>query len=248
MWKRKQSKQCIEFFNGDPSVIETFPIIESKDFKLNWAKRVREDYQKQVKKGDTNQPGFIHVSRCPGIFDLFRYGYIIPLPKDIMIKPRGKEFDVAIPSPLHADAAFGISSQSTNLISKPPWAQDFIVKIDTGWNVIAPGGVKFLMVPIAYPDTFDFTATAGVLDPAIETAVNFQMFWNATETETLISAGTPLGCLIPLSEKKHKWVQRTMNQKDRDWIEKLTSANSSSFFQTTMRGKIVDMYNRYWKN
>jgi hypothetical protein len=103
------------------------------------------------------------------------------------------------------------------------------------------------MLPIAYPDNFDFTATAGILDPAIDTQVNFQMFWNATEQETVIKAGTPLGHLIPLTEKRYEWTQRTTNQKDRDWIVKLISAYASSFWHTTMRGKIGEMYNKYWK-
>ena len=245
MWKIN-TKQQIEFFNGEPAVINNFPIIESKDLKLNWVKRLREDFQKQAKEGNTIQPGFRHISNCPGIFDLFRYGYVIPLPKDIMLKPKEKDFDYALPTPGSFDR-FGVNWQSTDLIARPPWAADFIVKIDTGWNVIAPRGVKFLMLPIAYPDTFDFTATMGVLDPAIETKVNFQMFWNATEPETLIRAGTPLGHLIPLTEKRYEWTQRTMNQKDRDWTEKLTSAYSSSFWHTSLRGKVVDMYNKYWK-
>jgi hypothetical protein len=251
MWKRKTSsmKQCIEFFNGEPSVIDNYPIIESKDLKLNWVKGVREDFQNHAKKKDNTiqQPGFRHLSLCPGIFDLFKYGYIIPLPKDIIIKPKGKDFSFAQPTPLHKDSTFGVNWQSTELIARPPWTADFIVKIDTGWHVIAPRGVKFLMLPIAYPDTFDFTATTGILDPAVETKVNFQMFWNTTEPETLIRAGTPLGHLIPLTEKRYEWTQRTMNQKDRDWTEKLTSAYSSSFWHTSLRGKVVDMYNKYWK-
>jgi len=253
-------RNTIEFFHNEPSIIDNFPIIESKDLKLNWVKRVKEDFQNHIKEGENNEPGSRHLSRCPGIFDLFKYGYIIPIHKDIIIKPKGGYFEVAIPSkdggsPQEGTATensslnidgFGINWQSVNLISKPPWTAEFIVKIDTGWNVIAPKGIKFMMLPIAYPDTFDFTATIGILDPAISTKVNFQMFWNTPESETLIRAGTPLGHLIPLSEKKYKMVQRIMNQQDRDWVEKVTSAYSSSFWHTAMRSKIVDMYNKYW--
>jgi len=34
-WNRKNK---IEFFNNEASIIENFPIIESKDLKLNWVK------------------------------------------------------------------------------------------------------------------------------------------------------------------------------------------------------------------
>ena len=102
------------------------------------------------------------------------------------------------------------------------------------------------MLPIAYPDNFDFTSTIGIFDPAKSTEVNFQMFWNATEPETTIRAGTPLGHLIPLSEKKYQMVQRTMNQRDRDWVEKVRSVKSSTFWEHTIRSKVVDMYKKYW--
>ena len=113
--------------------------------------------------------------------------------------------------------------------------------------MVAPEGVKFLMLPIVYPDTFDFTCVTGILDPAILTEVNFQLYWNVKEAETLIRAGTPLGHLIPLTEKKYEWVQRIMNQKDRDWVKKSISAYSSSFAMSSMRGKVVEMYKKYWK-
>ena len=166
LWNRKKS-QRIEFFNNDPGIVDTFPIIESKDLKLNWVKRTKENFQKLAKKGEDKKPGFLHLSRCPGIFDLFKYGYIIPLQKDITITPKGKEFDFMFRSLKKSELInpFGIEWQSTNLIAKPPWAADFIIKIDTGWNVIAPKGIKFLVLPIAYPDTFDFTATIGILHP-----------------------------------------------------------------------------------
>ena len=244
MWKT--NKQRIEFFNGEPSITENFPIIESKDLKLKWVKGVREDFQKCVKKGESNIPSWTHLSRCPGIFDLFKDGYVILLHKDIIIKPKEEDFEFIVANDtLHSP--FGITHQSTELIAKPPWAANFIIKINTGWHVIAPKSVKFLMLPIAYPDTFDFTATAGVLDPAISTEVNFQLFWNATETETLIQAGTPMVQLIPLTEKKYQWVQRIMNQQDRDWVEKLNTAYGSTFWPHTVRSKVVDMYNKYWK-
>ena len=43
MWSNKNKR--IEFFNSDPAVIDTFPIIEAKDLKLNWVKETRKNYQ-----------------------------------------------------------------------------------------------------------------------------------------------------------------------------------------------------------
>ena len=234
----------IEFFHNEPSILENFPIMESKDLKLNWIKRAKEDFQNHVKKGYNNKPGHEHLTRCPGIFDLFKYGYIISLHKDIVIRPTGVP-NVITPYQREVELET-FHESSMHLIAKPPWTAKFIIKITTGWHVIAPKGLKFLQLPIAYPDTFDFTSTIGILNPAMSTQINFPMFWNRTDTETIIKAGTPLGHLIPLSEKKYQMVQRTMNQRDRDWVEKVRSVKSSTFWEHTIRSKVVDMYKKYW--
>ena len=71
------------------------------------------------------------------------------------------------------------------------------------------------------------------------------MFWNEKE-DTIIKAGTPLGQLIPLSDKTFKMIQRNMNEKDLYWISKLKSAYNTGFWNYTIRKKVVDMYNKYW--
>ena len=63
----------IEFFHTEPSIIDNFPIIESKDLKLQWAKKIRENFENHVKSGTTTKPYFAHLARCPGIFDLFSF-------------------------------------------------------------------------------------------------------------------------------------------------------------------------------
>ena len=104
------------------------------------------------------------------------------------------------------------------------------------------------MLPIAYPDTFNFTSAIGILNPEISTQLNFQMFWNEKdEKEIVIPAGTPLGHLIPLSEKRYQMVQRNMNQQDKDWCHKVNSMQGSTFWPYTTRKRMVNMYNKYWK-
>ena len=241
-WNKREK---IEFFHHEPSIIESFPIIESKDLKLNWIKRAKEDFQNHVKKGYNNKPGHEHLTRCPGIFDLFKYGYIISLHKDIVIRPKQVP-NILTPYQREVELAT-FHESSMHLIAKPPWTAKFIIKITTGWHVIAPKGLKFLILPIAYPDTFDFTAAIGIFDFATGTQLNVQMFWNTTEPETLIRAGTPLGHLIPLTEKKYQMVQRVMNKRDEGWVLKLQGVLDSTFFRTAMRKNITNMYKKYWK-
>ena len=86
-WNRRNK---IEFFNSEPSIIDSFPIIESKNLKLDWVKKLREDFQKK-----SERPLIVatetHPLRCPGIFDLFKYGYIVRLHKDVSIVQESKD-------------------------------------------------------------------------------------------------------------------------------------------------------------
>jgi hypothetical protein len=258
-WNRKNK---IEFFHKEPTIIENFPIIESKDLKLDWVIGARKHFQKTIK--ESGHAGRPHISRCPGIFDLFKHGYIVSLHKEILIrlskeKNAFNQFEYHFPEDISSAAGrisktdilsfniSGVDDFSMNLISKPPWAENFIIKIDTGWNIIAPKGVKFLLLPIAYPDNFDFTSTIGILDPSQATAISFQLFWNSTKPETLMQAGTPLGHLIPLTEKKYQMVQRIMNERDIQWVKKLQNLQASSFSNVRIRKKIINMYNKFWK-
>ena len=247
-WNRRNK---IEFFHSEASIIETFPIIESKDLKLNWVKKARQNFQDDIKSGAEQNPDFMHLMRCPGIFDLFKYGYIIPLHKDMIIKNKGGDYEYAFNKSENDSFSLGRQTSSSEsldqLLPIPPWAADRVFKINTGWHIIAPRGVKFLTIPIAYPDTFNFTSTMGILDPAKSTQLNFIIYLNETDEEnTVILAGTPLGHLIPISEKKYQMIQRNMNQQDKRWIEKFMSAQVATFSSTSMRTKIINMYNQYW--
>jgi len=259
MWNKKKEK--IEFFNDEYAITENYPILESKNFKPKWIENVRKDLENSIKEGSLNVPGFTHIARCPGIFDLFKYGYVIPLHRDFIIIPHEKGFEWILAGGEGGKGGIinnklieesgkiqPIDQTSFSLISRPPWTSEFMFKISTGWNVIAPKGIKFIMLPIAYPDTFEFTSTIGILDPSINTEINFQMFWNGINTETIIKAGTPLGHLIPLTEKKYQMVQRKMNQQDREWaLKKDHTYFSSTFWPHTMRKKVSEMYNKFWK-
>tara|TARA_B100000470_G_C19686128_1_gene344315 strand:+ start:62 stop:805 length:744 start_codon:yes stop_codon:yes gene_type:complete len=245
------SKEKIEFFNGEPGIIDNYPIIEAKNLKLKWVESAKKDFQNLVKVGADKIPGFNHMTRCPGIFDMFKYGYIVFLHKDLLIKPHEESFESLLAGENQGlpelSKIVAVDNHSLSLLAKPPWASNFAIKISTGWHVIAPKGVKFIMLPIAYPDTYEFTSTIGIVNPSIETQINFQLYWNGIKEETLIKAGTPLGQLIPLSEKKYEMVQREMNQRDHDWIVRQESAYFSTFWRNTMRKKVQNMYNKFWK-
>jgi len=245
--------KTIEFFSTIPGVAEAFPIIEAKDFKPEWTKSAIKDLVDKKSKSTDNDTGrFTHLAYCPGIFDLFKTGYIVPMWYDINIKT---EKDTPGFSWTVADKAFHTLSdmkfvdthndRMTNFIPKRKGTIDNIVKINTPWNVIVPDGLKLLCLPINYPDNFDYESTTGILDPSQSSEINIQMSWNVKDGERLIKAGTPLMHIIPLSEKTFNLEVRTANEKDLKWVSILKYAKTFSF--STTRQLVQKLYKRYFK-
>jgi hypothetical protein len=239
----------IEFFSAAPGLADIFPIIPAKQYRADWMNAARADWvENKDKFSKTKQT---HIFQCPGIFDLFNHGYIIPMWHDLLIKTdgTGRSFSWSIPSgALNAYRGKEIvGSHKPNLdkfIPKRPWSIDQFVKLDTPWNVVAPKGVKFLMLPITYPDEFIFENATGILDPSISTEINLQLYWNNLKGDTLIKAGTPIGHLIPLTEKTYELVVRDMNDNDRSWLEK-KNLFMSMFFREN-RSLLKTIYNKHF--
>jgi hypothetical protein len=121
-----------------------------------------------------------------------------------------------------------------------------IIKFTTSWNVIAPEGVKFLIVPIPYPDSYEFESTPGILDSSISSELNAQLYWNKLEGRHTVLAGTPLFQLIPLTDEKFEVEVRNATPSDLDWVKRRRYFLNISF--GPKRGFLKNLYNKIWHN
>ena len=137
------------------------------------------------------------------------------------------------------------SDNITKFIPKRKGTIDNIVKINTPYHVIAPKGVKFLCMPIPYPDSFDYESTTGILDPAESSEINIQLNWNVEDGDTLIKAGTPLMYMLPISEEKFEMTCRDATEKEIMWMKKRRYFNSFSF--SPVRNKVKELYEKYFQ-
>jgi hypothetical protein len=241
--------KTIKFFSTVPGLAETIPIFPAKDLNLNWINKARQDYIESLK---SKKGSLLHIYQCPGIFDLFTTGYVIPMWHDIIITTNGDErnFQFTIPTPELNNLLEGkdvIGKQETGvdtLIPSKPWACQSLLKINTPWHIVAPRGVKFLMIPIAYPDTFEFESCIGMLDPGYSSEVNVQTFWNIKKGEYFLKAGTPLAQLIPLSTENFKLECRDATAYDRLWLEKLKYFKNFTF--KLKRNVVKDAYLKHF--
>jgi len=232
-------KNTIEFFSSVEGVAESFPIQSAKDVIPSWVSKARQDY---IELQETQQRGFLHITKCPGIFHLFTTGYILPMWFDLEFRENGwavadETMNDFLGMLIESHSADGIAKH----IPKRPWSWPDIVKINTPWHCIAPKGVRFLVIPIPYTDFFDFEGCSGIYDPSYTTEINVQGYLNNPEG-TIMKAGTPLVQIIPLTEKNYDMVVRDKNSKDEIWLKKRKYLNSFSFDYP--RHLIKKIYNR----
>ena len=241
-------KKRIEFFNEIGGVADLFPIIESKDYNPNWIKKAREDYlQWKKKKGQVD----VHLYRCPGIFDLFNYGYIVRSWCDVTMEIHKETIEDGKFQGPAAWKLFPIIASHPDYIMKfiprPKGTLNNYIRINTLWHIVAPKGIKFLFLPLPYPDSFEFYNAPGILDPGIVPNINLQLSWNITGSY-FIQAGTPLGQLIPLTEKKYDFICRDMNENDGNWLLKFDLFRKHSFKRgLAVRKKIREIYEKHFK-
>lgn len=240
----------IEFVSSLPGVSDLYPIKYAKDVKSEWIIKAIEDLQ-NLKNTDIK---YKHITKCPGIFDLFKTGYIVSMWYDVYIKTekekpgfswRIADGDLIKNSQMNIIDTHG--DKITNHIPVRKGQLKDIVKINTPYQIIAPKNLKFIFLPIAYPDHFDYESTIGILDPSISNELNIQLKWNILEGEILIKAGTPLMQIIPLSNENFDIVCREETQREKMWRDKKRFFNTHTFNTSKIRNKIKDVYERYFK-
>ncbi len=219
-------KKTIEFFSSIQGVAEAFPISVAKENLPSWVNDARKDFLVAQK---TQERGFQHIARCPGIFHLFNTGYIISMWFDLEITGSRITIPDKQINELLNKECFGTQYGNgiAKHIPKRPWSSKDILKINTPWHVMAPNDIKFLMIPIPYTDFFDFESCIGILDPGYSTEINVQGYLN--KPNTFIKAGTPIAQLIPLTEKHYDVIVRDQNNSDKIWLNKRKYLNFFSF-------------------
>ena len=232
-------------------VADAFPIIPAKSASFNWVEKSRNDYKKELEQNKGTR--FPHLYRCPGIFEISSLGYIMPMPWEVSIETKGdgKHFAWSFPSedlqsmfqPPLITSHF--ADKTAKFLPMKPNSLESIIKLNTPWHCIVPEDVKFLMLPIPYPDNYDFENVPGVLDNSISSEINFQLRWNILDGIRTIKAGTPMAQLIPLTSERFKLTVRNATSKDLEWIRKRNYFNNCTM--TINRPLIQKMYKQFFE-
>lgn len=226
-------KNVIEFYSKIDAVFHEFPIEFSGDNIPAWMDLAKADYM--------NNKNSQSVYKCPGIVELMTSGYIVKTWHDIEVgSDMNGRLIASYPSdelekllgfpPVQIQGGDTVAKH----VPKRPWSHRDILKINTPWHIVAPKGVKFMMLPVSYTDEIAFESTIGILDPAVSNEINVQGYVNKLG---VIRAGTPIAQLIPISERKYDTVIRKMTESDKAWIDRKWFLSHFSFIFNRSRAK-----------
>jgi len=187
-----KKKYDIEFADMTREAYIRTPIQRAQDVKPKY-------FEDQKKKYDR-----LLFSQCPGMFDQYKAGYIIPAWTDIDIKANkagvvtilnsGNHHSFHKPRPMDEKVCDGIYT--------PENAAFKITHVGSPWSVFTDKNISAFLMPAVYHSSFldDLYVWSGIVDYNKFHSLNF-IFSPKRECEVHIKAGDPLLQVIPFYNK-----------------------------------------------
>lgn len=205
LFKKKQT--WVRFVNLIPGVELVHPVIPTSEMNVDWIKRAAKDYREQLVNNLDPTKQQVSVSRCPGILNLYKFGYVVTNPVDFVITTNDIDQQGKVHWETSADYS-GVDGRPYISTHSREQLGDFlnfrvdtlgsIIKVNTKWQVTMSDDIVLLQLPIPYPEHNYFSAVPGVLDGRYNTMINVQLQWHRRKDKILVKAGTPLCQYIPV--------------------------------------------------
>lgn len=263
----------IIFASSVAGVETTYPVIPAGKHKPDWySVTARNTYAEEYKRHMANIPSASNnhtlrsLYRCPGLSELFHAGYIVQYPWDIKIsispsnQGNGEMISFSCPSKSMPDqiiknyaTPFTVDTDPDNsgLVPKRPGFSGGMIKLDTGWHIFSPPGMRFLFLPPPYNENVDIDIVTGILTPSnSSTAILLQFFLNENLKEYTLKAGTPVLQIIPVVDFDVTHKCRMINAHEELWLQKRTYLAGHSFSSVKYKHierEYIHHFRSYWK-
>lgn len=228
-------KPKVEFFCLSPDIAKIAPIIPANKLKPNWFNKATEDFVNKTKDEDWGKNPGKHTAKCPGIFNLIRYGWVLTTWQDIVIETNGDGQSFNWHTPIDQTKVKSETDMPESVGYNPKehlsdfmggWEDSLncVIRIQTPWRVIVPDGYYLLESPVPYADDDRFTTLPGFLSNQYGVSpLNVQLKWHVLNGKTLIKAGTPIShyMLVPMREPEMICKEATKEQLEAERITNL---------------------------
>lgn len=205
-------KPKITFEQTIPGVDRIMPMIPARELKHAWVRKAQDSLANLRKDPEWGMHKLVHTARCPGIFKLMRYGWVLRTWQDIIIDTTRGEINnfgwqsAIDQKTLNGEDAIGMHGPMQLATFMDEWPENTLrslLKVYTGWRCNVPKGYYLLEMPVAYSEENRFTTVPGFFSHEQGPAqMNVQLLWHNLNQKTLIKAGTPIAQYILVPHKE----------------------------------------------
>ncbi len=220
----------IEFFSLMPDVTRIAPIVPATQFRPDLMTNAAKELSAAKKDPRFGERKVHSTAKCPGIYNLARYGWVMTTWQDIVIETNGDGVNFAWESALDQRTLLGGditgeavgfhgAHQYANYIGgKVPESISTVIKIHTPWRCVVPEGYYLQEGPLPYTDEQRFTTVRGFFSREYGVAqMNVQLLWHVMNGRTVIKAGTPIAHYMLLPKKQPKLEVRDATPTDLEY-------------------------------
>lgn len=215
MFNLFKKEPTLEFFSLIPEVTQVAPIVHASTYKPDWFIKAQQEFVEATKDQDFGKHKSIHTAKCPGVFNLIRYGWVMTTYQDIVIKTNGDGESFEWRTPVNQATlnnngvidAVGFHAKEQLAVYQGGWKDSLnsVIKINTPWRCIVPKGYYLYENHLPYSEEKRFTTLPGFYSQEYGVSqLNVQLQWHILDDEVLIKAGTPIAhyMLIPKHEAR----------------------------------------------
>lgn len=198
------------------------PVIPIKEYSWAWRETLRKNLAILTATGPIN-PNNKFVNKCPAINDILNTGWIMRAYTDITITSNvvisrdqwGSVTDDRISGKTNGLAEYGgtgldwfmnghnIDTHGPGQFGahRPthPRSNCSVIKFSNPWFCTVPDGYSLLLMPIPYPDNYNFQSSIGTLKGT--NWLNIQLFWHNAGSIGVIPKGTPLNLMVLVKDE-----------------------------------------------
>jgi len=148
---------------------------------------------------------------CPSFISIYKEGYIIKAPCDILLKVDGDKWEWNTPSTM-----FNIEiHEDEQLLDYLPRNHNIkkVFKLIYPFSIITPKGYSVRQVPIYYDFNSDWEVAYGVYDTDRLHDINPQILYKSDKKEILIKQHTPLMQLVPFKRENNTMIVVNNNKR-----------------------------------
>ena len=258
----------IKFYHFNPAITELYPAMLGSEFSMEWVKNERKTWNASDEETKLASSSLL---KCPGIFEMYSKGFFIQQPYDILLTLKDDDLRIQTPDLSYLFDGQSVLGRPDNqatfhrlVDSSLPFRKDTlpcVPNIPTGFHLLA--NIPLLLLPVPYPDQYEWETSTGILDTRKSPEVNLQLFLNnykdAKEKTWKVNAGDNIYFVIPLTSDN--WViENELTSKDKLWLKvnrlvqsksnkcPVTSAIRYSTLLPEMKKKLNILFKRLWES